>query len=109
MNLVACAAPRGVLEVAPVPGARQDTAMEYWEGFWAEDDRYYARCTSATGAIEWYRYEELEEAVDRPGYDRGPSATSNVGARRRTRTLLLRTSKNRSRRYLLGVRRPKTR
>ncbi len=109
MDLVACAAPRGVLEVAPVSGLKQDSALELWEGFWAEDDRYYARCTTAAGTIEWYRYEELEEAVGRPGYDHGPSATSNIGARRRTRTLLLRTSKDRSQRYLLGVSRPKSR
>lgn len=109
MDLVACAAPRGILEVAPVPGLRQDSAMELWEGFWAEDDRYYARCTRPAGTIEWYRYEELEVAVDRPGYGHGPSATSNIGARRRTRTLLLRTSRNPAQRYLLGVSRPKNR
>lgn len=110
MDLVACAAPRGVLEVAPAPGVRRDSTTELWEGFWAEDDRFYARCTRPAGAIEWYRYEELEAVVDRPGYGHGPSATSNTGARRRTRTLLLRSSRtNPGQRYLLGVSRPKNR
>jgi hypothetical protein len=109
MDLVACAAPRGMLEVAPAPGLGQDSSTELWEGYWAEDDRFYARCTRSTGAIDWYRYEELEVAVDRPGYDHGPSATSNIGARRRTRTLLLRTTRNPAQRYLLGVSRPKNR
>ncbi|HSJ63358.1 MAG TPA: hypothetical protein VK922_05545 [Gemmatimonadaceae bacterium] len=109
MELVACAAPRGILEVAPTPGLRKDSPTELWEGFWAEDDRFYARCTRPAGAIEWYRYEELEVAVDRPGSGHGPSATSNTGARRRTRTLLLRHSRNPAQRYLLGVSRPKNR
>ncbi len=109
MDLLACSAPRGILEVAPTPGLRQDSPTDLWEGFWAEDDRFYARCTSSTGAVDWYRYEELEVAVDRPEYGRGASATSNTSARRRTRTLLLRTSRNPAQRYLLGVTHPRSR
>lgn len=109
MDLVACSAPRGILEVAPAPGLRQDSPASLWEGFWAEDDRFYARCTRPSGAIEWYRYEELEVAVDRPGSGHGPSAASNTGSRRRTRTLLLRTTRHSNQRYLLGVSRPKNR
>jgi hypothetical protein len=54
MNLVACDAPAGVLDEAPHTGLRQDTSAEQWEGFWADDDQYYARCTSAAG-VAWYR------------------------------------------------------
>lgn len=60
MNLVACDAPAGVLDSAPHTALRQDTAAEQWEGFWADDDRYYARCTT-TGGVAWYR---LDDGVD---------------------------------------------
>jgi hypothetical protein len=61
MNLVACDAPAGVLDEAPHTALRQDTSAEHWDGFWADDDRYYARCTTAAG-VAWYRMEELGEA-----------------------------------------------
>jgi hypothetical protein len=109
MDLVACSAPRGILEVAPITGLREDSPLELWEGFWAADDQYYARCTRAGGAVEWYKYEELEASGDRPGYGPGPSSPSVTVARRRTRTLLLRTASHSTRRYLLGVTRPKSR
>jgi hypothetical protein len=53
MNLVACDAPGGVLDEAPHTALRQDTSTEHWDGFWADDDRYYARCTTAAG-VAWY-------------------------------------------------------
>lgn len=90
-------------------GLRQDTQLELWEGFWADDDRFYARCTRPTGAVEWYRYEELEEVVGRPGFGPGPSTSPATPARRRTRTMILRTARHPAHRYLLGVSRPKNR
>ena len=57
MNLVACDAPAGVLDEAPHTALRQDTSTEQWEGFWADDDRYYARCTTAAG-VTWYRLDD---------------------------------------------------
>jgi hypothetical protein len=60
MNLVACDAPGGVLDEAPHTALRQDTSTELWDGFWADDDRYYARCTTAAGAA-WYRLDDGEE------------------------------------------------
>jgi hypothetical protein len=60
MNLVACDAPAGVLDEAPHTALRQDTSTEHWDGFWADDDRYYARCTTAAG-VAWYR---LDDGLD---------------------------------------------
>ncbi len=61
MNLVACDAPVGVLDEAPHTALRQDTSAEHWDGFWADDDRYYARCTTAAG-VAWYRLDDGVEA-----------------------------------------------
>jgi hypothetical protein len=61
MNLVACDAPGGVLDEAPHTALRQDTSTEKWQGFWADDDRYYARCTTVDGVASWYR---LDDGVD---------------------------------------------
>lgn len=63
MNLVACDAPAGVLDEAPHTALRQDTSTEHWEGFWADDDRYYARCTTAAG-VAWYRLDDGIDATD---------------------------------------------
>ena len=62
MNLVACDAPAGVLDEAPHTALRQDTSTEHWDGFWADDDRYYARCTTTAG-VAWYRLDDGEEAI----------------------------------------------
>ena len=59
MNLVACDAPAGVLDEAPHTALRQDTSNEHWDGFWADDDRYYARCTTPAGIL-WYRLDDVE-------------------------------------------------
>ena len=61
MNLVACDAPVGVLDEAPHTALRQDTSSEHWDGFWADDDRYYARCTTNAG-VAWFRLDDGEEA-----------------------------------------------
>jgi len=70
MNLVACDAPAGVLDSAPHTALRQDTSTEQWEGFWADDDRYYARCTSAAG-VAWYR---MDDGVDAEPIQKVPSS-----------------------------------
>jgi hypothetical protein len=62
MNLVACDAPAGVLDEAPHTALRQDTSTERWQGFWADDDRYYARCTTVDGLASWYRLDDGVEA-----------------------------------------------
>jgi len=55
MELLACATPAGVLAAAPLSALCVSTALERWEGFWAEDDRYYARLTRAgSGVVEWF-------------------------------------------------------
>lgn len=61
MNLVACDAPAGVLDEAPHTALRQDTSTEHWDGFWADDDRYYTRCTTAAGVASWFR---LDDGID---------------------------------------------
>jgi hypothetical protein len=63
MNLVACDAPAGVLDEAPHTALRQDTSTERWHGFWADDDRYYARCTTVDGFASWYR---LDDGIEEP-------------------------------------------
>ncbi|HZS57815.1 MAG TPA: hypothetical protein VFA43_01005 [Gemmatimonadaceae bacterium] len=63
MNLVACDAPAGVLDEAPHTALRQDTSTEQWEGFWADDDRYYARCTTAAG-VAWFTLDDGIETVE---------------------------------------------
>jgi len=65
MNLVACDAPAGVLDEAPHTALRQDTSSEHWDGFWADDDRYYARCTTAAG-VAWYRLDDGTDADPLP-------------------------------------------
>ena len=68
MNLVACDAPAGVLDEAPHTALRQDTSTEHWDGFWADDDRYYARCTTAAG-VAWYRLDDgIEASVASPAF-----------------------------------------
>ena len=68
MNLVACDAPVGVLDEAPHTALRQDTSTEHWDGFWADDDRYYARCTTAAG-VAWYRLDDgIEASVASPAF-----------------------------------------
>ena len=62
MNLVACDAPAGVLDEAPHTALRQDTSTEHWEGFWADDDQYYARCTTPSTVV-WYRMDDGIEAI----------------------------------------------
>ena len=69
MNLVACDAPAGVLDEAPHTALRQDTSTEQWEGFWADDDQYYARCTTAAG-VAWYR---MDDSFDAPAAQITPS------------------------------------
>ena len=59
MDLVRCESPVGPLELAPASSLRQSTAAERWDGFWGADDGYYARCTRAGGAVEWFQYADV--------------------------------------------------
>src|SRR5579872_2166314 len=74
MNLVACDAPAGVLDEAPHTALRQDTSTEQWEGFWADDDQYYARCTTAAG-VAWYR---MDDGIDATWSPETPSPLTPV-------------------------------
>lgn len=60
MNVIACAAPLGAVEPAPLTSlplsAFADSAQEI-AGFWAADDTYYVRTRANSGAAHWYRIE----------------------------------------------------
>lgn len=65
MELVACSPPCGPLAAAPSSALHASSDAERWEGFWGEDDAYYARRTDlATGIAEWFQFGE-ELAVGR--------------------------------------------
>lgn len=59
MRLVACAAPEGPLEAAPVTELAAALDMPTCEGFWAPDDLYYARVVATDGVEGWFRLEEV--------------------------------------------------
>jgi hypothetical protein len=84
MNLVACDAPAGVLDEAPHTALRQDTSTEQWDGFWADDDQYYARCTTAAG-VAWYRMDDGIDAAPASvkASPLSPNPISRVGIGRR--------------------------
>lgn len=76
MRLVSCAEPQGPLEEAPeselIVGAllpdERDDAGARCAGFWARDDRYYARVVRNDGAVRWLTFAEPESVVpDREG------------------------------------------
>lgn len=55
MELIACDAPSGSLADAPQSSLRRDSGAERWDGFWGEDDRYYARLTWIdSGREQWF-------------------------------------------------------
>ena len=89
MRLVACAEPQGPLEEAPeselivaalLPD-EQAGASARCAGFWARDDRYYARVVREDGAVRWLTFAEPEsvaavgDTARRPG---GVPATRRV-------------------------------
>ena len=71
MRLVACAEPQGPLEEAPeselivaalLPD-EQAGARARCAGFWARDDRYYARVVREDGAVRWLTFAEPESVA----------------------------------------------
>ena len=71
MRLVACAEPQGPLEEAPaselivaalLPDERCDASARC-AGFWARDDRYYARVVRDDGAVRWLTFAEPESVA----------------------------------------------
>ncbi len=58
MRLVPCSPPTGDLESAPVTALQPADEAGLWEGFWANDDSYLARCTNGQESPRWFRYEE---------------------------------------------------
>lgn len=71
MQLVACAEPQGPLEEAPeseliggalLPDERTDAGARC-AGFWAHDDRYYARVERRDGAVRWLTFAEPQPAA----------------------------------------------
>ncbi len=60
MNVIACAAPVGAIEPAPLTSlpiaAFAESAAEL-AGFWAADDTYYVRAKAGSGMSRWFRIE----------------------------------------------------
>jgi hypothetical protein len=120
MMLEACGRPVGELESAPLTAVRESSATERWTGHWGSDDRYYASCTTAAGAITWYRFatEVLPDELERTAANPATRALLPVGAEAdvesaapigRRRTLLFRVGRDASRGCVFGVRRASTR
>jgi hypothetical protein len=67
MNVVACAAPHGSIEPAPLTSFPVDTGdlSAKLAAFWAADDRYYVRADGDAGT-RWFRIEaeQAEEHAD---------------------------------------------
>ena len=65
MNVIACAAPAGAVEPAPLTSLPvsvfADSKVEL-AGFWAADDTYYVRAQDKRGADRWFRIESGAEA-----------------------------------------------
>ena len=60
MKLIPCAPPRGTVNAAPLTTLITPTMqqLERWEGFWGEDDVYYARLSASDESQEsprWFR------------------------------------------------------
>ncbi|HMS01858.1 MAG TPA: hypothetical protein PKE51_02740 [Gemmatimonadaceae bacterium] len=60
MRVIACPAPLGAIEPAPLTSLPlpelQQEALDL-AAFWAADDRYYVRADVAAGAARWFRIE----------------------------------------------------
>jgi hypothetical protein len=113
MMLEACGRPVGDLERAPLTAVRESSSAEQWSGHWGADDRYYASCTTADGAVTWYRFaDELERVAPDPALRLAPMTPSSVspsasGGRRPT--LLFRVGRGALHGCVVGVRRASTR
>ncbi|HYC49603.1 MAG TPA: hypothetical protein VEB19_00715 [Gemmatimonadaceae bacterium] len=59
MHLLPCDRPEGLLESAPRTSLSGPATLAQWEGFWASDERYYARCTQVDGTAQWYRVDDV--------------------------------------------------
>lgn len=58
MLVVACPAPLGAIEPAPLtslPLPELPTGADALAAFWASDDQYYVRAEDARGAAQWFR------------------------------------------------------
>ncbi len=112
MNLVACDAPAGVLDRAPHTALRQDTSTENWDGFWGSDDRYYARCTTSGGRVNWFRLDdggdEAAPAIDvpQPSVAALPVPSPAASAIAGRHTVVFRVGRSASHGCVIGVRRP---
>ena len=65
MLVIACAAPLGAIEPAPLtslPIASFEDSTDQLAGFWAADDMYYVRAQRSGGASRWFRIESGADA-----------------------------------------------
>src|SRR5688500_12824822 len=91
MQLVTCPRPLGALESAPATSLAERTVDGRWEGFWAEDESYVARCTGADGGVLWYRIEDdsTEAEAGQPGSQQETASVLSFPPLRRNGTFLL--------------------
>lgn len=63
MLVIACAAPSGTIEPAPLTSLPLTLADDSAQlaGFWAADDTYYVRAQSQGGSNRWFRIESGQE------------------------------------------------
>lgn len=86
VQLLPCHRPTGSLESAPRTSLRVEAehGQGEWEGFWCDDERYYARCARPDGSEQWYRIEDERGVLQfrpRPLRGRAPGARSLTTAR----------------------------
>ncbi len=108
MDLFACDAPCGALTAAPCTSLRRDSEAERWEGFWAEDDSYYARLTRVeSGRVEWFRLED-SRALAAASSGTQPAASRASGSARAARVFLIRRRGGTALPFVFWVRHPRS-
>lgn len=108
MDLIACDAPRGALTAAPCTSLRRDSEAERWEGFWAEDDSYYARLTRVeSGGVEWFRLEDSRALAATASS--GTVAARGPGTAQAARVFLIRRRGGPALPFVFWVRHPRSR
>lgn len=118
VHLLPCNCPTGPLEPAPRTALCEDSAFAHWEGFWCvADEGYYARCVREDGSAAWFRLADEARPVTRRGREArvlpmrrvivtpdgrrllasDPRRVVLLGSSRSKRTILVGTSRRRSR------------
>ncbi len=86
MLVIACPAPVGAIEPAPLtslPFVEEDARDAELTAFWSADDRYYVRAERAGGESHWYRIESgaADLATDASRINERSPIVGHVGPR----------------------------